>query len=203
MSHWTHVTGVFRTQNDGGGGYTDEEKKIHIKSRNKKLKKIVKCMEEIKDHISISYQITPIFKYETYGSYFSYEEDVVVSFFGDIRNMGNFNNEVNKLISKLWYEKGIRVKYGVVEIIGALEVDIMTYRFDNMRIEVFKDDSSNIYSLEGRIPNAKYNSEDDSITINGRKWTDEDILSNIDEFSAILDEYEIPHLIKNVNRRWW
>lgn len=34
-------------------------------------------------------------------------------------------------------------------------------------------------------------------------WTDEDILSNIEEFTSILDEYEIPHLIKNINRRWW
>lgn len=36
MSHWTHVTGVFRTQNDGGGGYTDEEKKfiLNLETKN-------------------------------------------------------------------------------------------------------------------------------------------------------------------------
>lgn len=206
MSCWTHITGVFRTQNCGCGGYTEDEKKIHIESRNKQLKKIVKGMEELKDYmgrLSFSYEIMPILKYKRYGSYFSYDEEVVVSFHGDIRNMGNYNNEINKLISKLWYEKGIRVKYGIVEIIGVLEVSIMTYRFDNMRVEVFKDDSSHIYSLENRIPNAKYDSDDDSITIDGKKWTEEEILNNIEDFTAILDKYEIPHLIKNVNRRWW
>lgn len=211
MSYWTHFTGVFRTYHSGGGDYTECERRNHFKFRNRQLKKIVKAMEEFKDFMGylyddkrFSYQITPIFKYKTYKcGYWDYQEEIVVSFHGDLRDVGNWNKEINRAISNIWYEKGIYIKYGIVEIIGGGDVDIMTYRFDNQRIEIFKDTSSNIYSLENRLPNVKYNQEDYSITIDNRKWTKEDILENIEEFSAILDKYEIPHLIKNVNKRLW
>lgn len=210
MSYWTHLTGVFRTPHCIGEIYTEEDKKNHIEFRNKQLKKITRAMEEFKDSIGylyednrFSYDIRTKFKYKNDKDGFYYDEEVIISFHGDLRDVGNLNKEINKAIYKIWYEKGIYIEYGIAEVIGSCDIDILTYRINDGRIEIFKDTSNNVYSLEDRLPNAKYDWEDYSITIDAIKWTEEDILNNIEEFSAILDKYEIPHLIKNVNKRLW
>ena len=210
MSYWTHLTGIFRTPHRIGEIYTEEDKKNHIEFRNKQIKKICRAMEKLKDYIgylyedkTFSYDIRTKFKYKNDKDGFYYDEEIIVSFHGDLRNIGNLNKEINKLISKIWYEKGIYIKYGIAEIIGACDVDIMTYRIENSKFVVFKDTSDSVGILEHRIPNSIYNWKEESIIIDGRKWTREDILNNIAEFSDILAKYEIPYLIKNVNRRLW
>lgn len=208
MGCWTHLTGIFRTPHRIGEIYTEEDKKNHIEFRNKQIKKICRAMEKLKEHMgylyedrTFSYDIRTKFKYKNDKDGFYYDEEIIVSFHGDLRDIGNWNKEINKLISKMWYEKGIYIKYGVVEIIDSLDIDIMTYNPIKERVVIFKNESDGLGFASSLIPNSEYNWQESSITIDGRKWTEEDILNNIKEFTSILDKYDIPHLIKNVNMR--
>lgn len=179
MSEWVYIDCTFRTFSSGSSPYNDSRQYIKY-WRNKQIKKIYKAMSKLRQierenaHSpnTLKFKITPIFKmYHASDCGYSYDDEIIVNIFGNLRCDTNRDKRYTNLIKDIWYKSNLDIFSGVCSISDNFYgVETLTYDSWKNEFLIFRNDTMYLDSIQYHVKDFEIDDDEGWFKINSKKY---------------------------------